>query len=75
MKVTIELGAWALRYVGQRSVVVDLDEGATVADATSKLTIPTDEVGIVTLKGEVKNEGYVLSDGDIITVFPVVLGG
>ena len=56
--------------------VVQLPEGATVADLLQQLEIPAREVMLVTVNGQHQRDHSVrLSPGDEVTVLPPVGGG
>jgi len=54
---------------------VELAEGATVGQLIEHLRIPTDEVKVVFANGIVREEEYVLGEGDEVGIFPAVGGG
>ena len=75
MKVIVETGKWANRYVNERALTLELPKDATVSDIVSSVGIPADEAGIAVLGGKAIARGYVLSDGDVVTIHPVIVGG
>jgi molybdopterin converting factor small subunit len=53
----------------------DLPPGSTVADALRALRVPRDKPTILLVNGRHASIEHVLSDGDILSVFPPVAGG
>lgn len=74
MKIIVETGAWAARYT-QRELTLDMPEKSTVADAVRAAKIPEDEAGIAVIDGKAVMGDYVLSDGDVLRIHPVIIGG
>ena len=75
MKITLETTSWAARYVDERSVTLEMPEGAVVADAIAASGIPADEAGIAVIDGKAAARGHRLADGDVVRVYPVIVGG
>jgi len=75
MKIIIETGEWAGRYIGDKTDVLHLDEGSSAADAIAALGIPPEEAGMVAVGGKAVSKGYVLSEGDVLKIYPVIIGG
>jgi len=75
MQITLETGRWAARYIEERTASINLPEGATVADIVVSSGIPTDEAGIASIGGNAVSRDYRLSDGDVVKLFPVIVGG
>ncbi|GAB6156048.1 MoaD/ThiS family protein [Desulfosporosinus burensis] len=53
----------------------DLPDASRVVDVLLPLNIPLEEVAICLVNGRDVNEQHVLSDGDVIALFPPVGGG
>jgi len=73
--ITVETGGWAARYVSGRVISLKLPEGATVADVIRTAGIPEDEAGITVIGGKVVTLECRLSDGDVLKIHPVIIGG
>ena len=75
MKITVETGKWAERYVSGKVVVIELPEGSVTADVAKALNIPLEEAGLAVLNGKAVSKSHVFSDGDTITLHPIIVGG
>ena len=75
MKVTVRTGSWARQYMPRETAELQLPEGAAVADAIGRLDIPPQEIGLVALDGKAVPLQTPLAEGDIVRVFPVIIGG
>ena len=75
MKVTVETGKWAERYVNERVVVLDIAEGSTATDIVAVLKIPVEEAGLAVLNGKAVAKNHTFSDGDVVTLHPIIVGG
>jgi len=88
MKVHVKLFATLVRSVPQallahhpqgiRSgipIEVELAGGSTLADLLVYLRLPPEEVKLIFVNGRAQEEGYHLSDGDQVGIFPPVGGG
>lgn len=53
----------------------DIPEGATVAKALEMLSLPKWEIKLLLVNGRHANMDSVLSEGDALQVFPLLLGG
>ncbi|MCX7745902.1 MAG: hypothetical protein N2645_03280 [Clostridia bacterium] len=82
MKVTIEVTSWFKRFTGGRTQMeLEILEGTSALDAAADTGIPKDEIGFITVctgTGDecllVKDE-YTVKDGDILRVYPMLIGG
>jgi len=75
LKITVETGSWAERYINKRSISIDVPEGSTVLDAINAAGILLDEAGIAVVDGRAVPREYPLSDGDVVKILPVIIGG
>ena len=75
MKITVETGQWAARYVSERVVTIDMPGACTVEDVVASLNIPDDEAGMAILGGKAVPSGHSLNNGDSITLHPIIIGG
>ncbi len=57
------------------SMPVELPDGATVGQLIEHLHLPADQVKVIFVNGIVREEEYVLDEGDVVGVFPPVGGG
>ncbi|NJE42935.1 MoaD/ThiS family protein [Thermococcus sp. GR6] len=73
MKITLVLyGQYALRHGSRKEV--EVDEGKTIGKLLRELGISANEHHILVNEGKV-DEDYVLKDGDVVKLLPVVYGG
>jgi len=78
MTVIVTTGEWANRYIAnwQKEMKVTLaGDGMNAADLLELLHIPEDEAGIISVNGTAVRLENVLRDGDIIALFPAIIGG
>ena len=75
MKITVETGSWAARYVDDRFIALEMPQDATVADVIAASGIPVDEAGIAVIGGKAATRGHRVSDGDVVKIHPVIVGG
>ena len=54
---------------------IDLQEGTTVRGLAQMLGLPVKLVRIITVNGKQEDLDKVLSDGDLLYIFPPALGG
>ena len=54
---------------------IELPEDATVDGLLEAMDLPRKQVKIIFVDGIVRQEGFVLSDGDVVGLFPPVGGG
>ena len=81
MRCTVLLFAQLRESIGRESLMIDLPEGARVADAMNELA--TSHPSIAQQRGRIAiavNERYarhdtILNDGDVIALIPPVSGG
>ena len=76
MTITVETGVWAARWLDQRVILLtDMPDDTTVADAIIAAGIPRDEAGAIMLDGNLIQKNRRLSDGDVIKIHPIIIGG
>jgi sulfur carrier protein ThiS len=75
MTVTIRIGKWARLYTEQGSLQLSLAEGRLVSDALTELDVPADEIGVTVLNGRAVSRSTKLSDGDMLELLPMIIGG
>lgn len=54
---------------------IDLEEGTTVRGLSENLGLPVKLVRIITVNGKQEDLDKVLSDGDLVYIFPPAIGG
>jgi molybdopterin converting factor small subunit len=79
VKVTVRLLATFRDFLPQDAVrsalCVDVDESATVQALLEGLGVPHDLPSIVLVNGRYAAEHSRLTDGDVVSVFPPLIGG
>ena len=75
MKITVETGKWAARYMEEPLIIMEAEPGDTVEDIIDELGIPQDEAGMAVIGGEGVAKTYIVKDGDVIKIHPVIIGG
>jgi len=79
MRVSVKLYATLRKYLPSESdeggIVVELPDGATVADLIAQLRIPSDHAGIIVSNNEHLDKTAVLINGQEVNVFPPLAGG
>ena len=75
MKITVETGRWAARYMPDEIATLELPEGATVQDAIDAAGLPADEAGLVAVDGAAVARDYVLPDGGTVKIYAAIIGG
>ena len=75
MQVTVETGKWAMRYVSERIIHLEMPEGSTIADIVTAIKIPPEEAGLAVINGTSVTKEHTPSDGDVITIHPIIIGG
>lgn len=74
MKVTVKLFA-TFREGRQKVIVMDLEDGTTMKHITDMLGIEKDEIAISLLNGRDGELERLVSEGDVVALFPPVGGG
>jgi molybdopterin converting factor small subunit len=79
MNVTVRLFAtfrnWSPIRPGQWSFSIDVDEHVIVWELIKKLSLPDELPRIILVNGIFASESSRLHEGDIISVFPPLIGG
>ncbi|MCX5802144.1 MAG: MoaD/ThiS family protein [Proteobacteria bacterium] len=52
-----------------------LKKETTVGEVIKELNLPEDTPKIILIKGNHAKEGYILQDGDVVSIFPPMGGG
>ena len=74
MKITVKL--YAVLKIGRfREKEVDYPVGSNVGDVVNDLGLPAEHVDILLVNGSHVDRGYLLRDGDILSLLPMVEGG
>jgi sulfur carrier protein ThiS len=63
------------RYIEDRKTPILTEEGQTVAEVLEALGIPSGLVSIVLVNGHQELKSYVLQNGDVLELVPLVGGG
>lgn len=74
MKVVVKLFA-SLRINNEKEYVLDIERGHTPMDLIKKLNISPQDAAIVIINGRRKEFDTILSEGDSVSIFPLVGGG
>lgn len=83
MRVSIIVSGWFKRYTGGSShLEIEVNEGETAYNAVCAAGIPASEIGFVSVEGIEKagtdkrvDENYVVSEGSVLRVYPLIIGG
>ena len=75
MTITVVTGSWARRYIPNERVELTLPEGATAQDTLEPLGIPAEEAGLFAIDDSAVAPHAPLASGDILRIFPAVMGG
>lgn len=75
IKVTFVAGRWVLSYWPEISFELAVPEGTSVRQAALLSGLPEDEIGLFSCNGERLLGDEKLEDGDVVTLFPVIMGG
>lgn len=89
MKVRIIASSWFKRYTGGlSSLEVELPEGGTAWQAVCRAGIPHEQIGFIAVQTAAAaesdqnnakvtrvDEAYMAADGDVIRVYPTIIGG
>ena len=63
------------KYIADRETPIVTGEGQTVAEVLEALGIPSMLVALVLINGRQELKDYVLQDGDVVKLVPLVGGG
>jgi molybdopterin converting factor small subunit len=79
VKVTVKLFAtfrdFLPQHAGRSALRLDVDEHETVQALLQALRVPDDLPRIVLVNGLYASEESLLTDGDVVSVFPPLIGG
>ena len=79
MKVTVKLFAtfrdFLPQHAGRSALRLDVGEHKTVQALLQELRVPDDLPRIVLVNGIYASEDSLLSEGDVVSVFPPLIGG
>jgi molybdopterin converting factor small subunit len=76
MEVTVKLKSLFEKYRDQvPNDKAFLPEGSTVLDLAKQIGLPTEYLRIILVNGKQEGLDKVLSDGDLIFIFPPAIGG
>jgi len=63
------------KYIGDRETPIVTRRGQTVTEVIETLGIPSVLVAVVLINGRQELKDYVLQDGDVVKLMPLVGGG
>ena len=63
------------KYIGDRETPMVMEGGQTITEVIEALGIPSVLVAVVLINGRQESKDYVLQDGDIVKLIPLVGGG
>jgi len=79
IRVEVRLYATLRKYSPETGIgeplILQMSEGARLADALVRLGVPEGEVKTAFVNNRRQDEGYQLCDGDRVAFFPPVAGG
>lgn len=79
IEVKVWLYATLRKYASEigigEALIMQMPEGARLADLLARLRVPQDEVKTAFVNNRRRNEAYQLHDGDRVALFPPVAGG
>jgi len=76
MLVNVKLMSMFARYLkSHQGGKIDLEEGTTVRGLAEHLGLPVKLVRIITVNGKQEYLDKVLTDGDLVYIFPPAIGG
>jgi molybdopterin converting factor small subunit len=76
MLVNVKLMSMFARYLkNHKDGKIDLEEGSTVRGLAENLGLPVKLVRIITVNGKQEDLDKVLTDGDLVYIFPPAIGG
>ncbi len=58
-----------------KAMVFPLQENTSLSSLLDQLHLPLEEVKLVFVNNQQRNNNYKLSDGDRVAIFPVIAGG
>lgn len=75
MNITVTAGSWARAWLPGGKVQIELPCCAAAQDVLTALAFPAEEVGLFAINGIAVSNDAPLSDGDIVRLFPIAMGG
>ncbi len=76
MLVKVKLMSMFARYLkNHEDGKIDLEEGTTVRGLAENLGLPVKLVRIITVNGKQEDLDKVLTEGDLVYIFPPAIGG
>jgi hypothetical protein len=76
MLVYLELSGWFKRYTdGHTRLEITIKPGTTALQAITLSGIPVSEVGLITVADVKVTHDHLLNDGEVLRVYPVIIGG
>ena len=76
MVIYISFSEWFKRFTGGAGEMeLNLSTGSAAIDAALAAGIPKSEVGFITVNDTKVDEGFILTEGDKLRVYPLMIGG
>lgn len=76
INITFEFSSFFSRYLeGKTRLQIEIEPGFDTLHILSDLGIPQSEIGLVTNFEEKVSHDYIPKDGDILRVYPTIIGG
>jgi len=76
MTITLRTGSWARKFGLGEHTTLNPTEGAMVEDIIAELTtVPSEEIGPAMINKLAVPRNTALKDGDILEIFPSIIGG
>jgi molybdopterin converting factor small subunit len=79
VKVTVQLFAtfrdFLPPHAGRSALDMDVAERGTIKTLLRELSVPDDLPRIVLVNGRYASEDHLFADGDVVSVFPPLIGG
>jgi len=75
MRIIVNAGSWARRWLPEGLAELELPEGSFVEDVLAPLGIPPEEIGLFSVNGKAVQKEAALSGGNTVRIFPVIMGG
>ena len=75
MKVKVKLFALARRYDCPPTMELKIKKGEKVSDILKRLNVPSEVANVVLINGFSKSKEAELKEGDVVSIFPLLIGG
>lgn len=81
MKIYVEVAEWFKRFTGGNGrMEIGYNQGISALEAVVSCGIPKDEIGFISIiksnnENMIISEEYLLNEGDVLKVYPQIIGG